>query len=227
MITFVCVSVAVDGRQSYGTPNEATTVTYREGINIYRKFAEVHREVEMREMGLTDSGEPLHLVLYSESGEFDLAKLRDSGKAVFLINNAIHAGEPDGVDASIRLLQDLLSGTILKKERKDLVLAIIPFYNIGGVLNRNSSTRVNQNGPEAYGFRGNARYYDLNRDFIKGDTRNAQSFWGLFQEVDPDFFLDTHVSNGADYQYAITLIATQKDKLSKPMRGVMEQVIKP
>ena len=204
-----------------------TTVTYEEGIAVYRNLAQKYRTISMREMGLTDSGKPLHLVIYSQNGDFDFKRLHASGKPIFLINNAIHAGEPDGVNASIRLLTEIAEGSLLKKEVKDLVLAIIPFYNIGGVLNRNSTTRVNQNGPEAYGFRGNARNYDLNRDFIKGDTRNAQSFWELFQEVDPDFFLDTHVSNGADYQYAITLIASQKDKLSKPMRDVMEQIVKP
>ena len=124
-------------------------------------------------------------------------------------------------------LRDVVTGKIMKREKKDVVLAVIPFYNIGGVLNRNSTTRANQNGPVAYGFRGNARNYDLNRDFIKGDTRNAQSFWALFQEVDPDFFLDTHVSNGADYQYAITLIESQKDKLSAPMSPIMEKEIRP
>jgi hypothetical protein len=32
------------------------------------------------------------------------------------------------------------------------------------MLNRNSTSRTNQNGPEEYGFRGNARNFDLNRD---------------------------------------------------------------
>jgi hypothetical protein len=35
------------------------------------------------------------------------------------------------------------------------------------MLNRGSHSRANQNGPEQYGFRGNARNYDLNRDLLK------------------------------------------------------------
>ena len=44
------------------------------------------------------------------------------------------------------------------------------------MLNRNTSSRANQNGPEAYGFRGNGRNYDLNRDFIKSDTKTLEVF---------------------------------------------------
>lgn len=203
------------------------TVTYEEGIAFYQKLADQFPEVSISEMGLTDAGKPLHMVVYSANEEFDFDKLKSQKKPVFLINNAIHPGEPDGVDASMMLLRDIVTGKVLKRERKEFVLVIIPFYNIGGVLNRNSTTRVNQNGPIAYGFRGNARNYDLNRDFIKGDTRNARAFWEIFQKTDPDFFLDTHVSNGADYQYAITLIASQQQKLTPPLQKTMGEVIKP
>ena len=64
----------------------------------------------------------------------------------------------------------------MKEKPKNTALATIPVYNVGGSLNRNSGTRANQNGPEAYGFRGNAQNYDLNRDFIKSDTENAKAF---------------------------------------------------
>ena len=77
---------------------------------------------------------------------------------------------------------------------------------------------MNQNGPRAYGFRGNARNLDLNRDFIKQDSRNARSWAVLFQKWRPEVFVDTHTSNGADYQYTITLIPTQAEKLG-PVLG--------
>jgi hypothetical protein len=84
-------------------------------------------------------------------------------------------------------------------------------YNIGGALNRNSTSRANQDGPEVYGFRGNARNYDLNRDFIKSDTRNTKSFVEII--INADVFIDNHVSNGSDYQYKLTYIMTQHNKL--------------
>ena len=52
----------------------------------------------------------------------------------------------------------------LQKLCKTSIMTIIPVYNVGGALNRNSHTRANQNGPTTYGFRGNARNFDLNQD---------------------------------------------------------------
>ena len=108
-----------------------------------------------------------------------------------------------------------------------MIVAIIPLYNIGGALNRNSGTRANQNGPREYGFRGNARNYDLNRDFIKCDTENARSFAEIFHKLDPDLFLDTHVSNGADYQHVITTSHSQKDKLGFRLGSYLDETFEP
>ncbi len=203
------------------------TPTYGEGIAYYRQLAQNFPQVQMQEKGLTDSGRPLHLVLYSKSKVFDIKKLKAQGKAILFINNAIHPGEPDGVDASMMLLRDMLVHPARFPELDSIVVAIIPFYNIGGALNRNSTTRTNQAGPEEYGFRGNARNYDLNRDFIKADTRNARSFAAIFHELDPDLFADTHVSNGSDYQYVMTLDYAQKDKLGGPLGDFNDKVFLP
>ncbi len=193
------------------------TPTYEEGIAFYQQLAKDFPQIQMQAKGPTDSGKPLHLVLYSRNRQFDIVKLKAQGKGIVLINNAIHPGEPDGVDASMMLLRDIALYPERFPQLDSVVLAIIPFYNIGGALNRNRTTRVNQEGPEEYGFRGNARNYDLNRDFIKADTRNARSFAAIFHELDPDLFVDTHVSNGADYQYVMTLDYTQENKLGGPL----------
>lgn len=197
----------------FETSGGTQTPTYEEGIAYYQKLAKDFPTIQMQTKGPTDSGEPLHLVLYSRSKVFDIAKLKAQGKAILLVNNAIHPGEPDGVDASMMLLRNIALHPERFPQLDSIVLAIIPFFNIGGALNRNSTTRVNQEGPEEYGFRGNARNFDLNRDFIKADTRNARSFAAIFHELDPDLFVDTHVSNGADYQYVMTLDYTQENKL--------------
>ena len=106
-------------------------------------------------------------------------------------------------------------------------MVAVPFYNIGGGLNRGSYSRANQLGPEAYGFRGNAKNLDLNRDFIKCDSRNGQTFNQVFADWQPDVFVDNHTSNGADYQYVITLIATQKDKLNPILSNYMQSEMLP
>ncbi len=211
----------------YEKSNHLETSTYQEGIGFYTQLAAKYKSVSIIEKGITDSGYPLHIVIISKSGEFDIARIKSNGKAILLINNAIHPGEPDGVEASQMLARNLVENKNLNRLLDNTVVVIIPFYNIGGVLNRNSTTRVNQNGPKEYGFRGNANNYDLNRDFIKADTRNTRSFIQLFQEIDPDVFIDTHVSNGADYQYVSTTIPTQSDKLGGTLAEFMTSELLP
>lgn len=186
------------------------TATYPEVIDYYENLAAVYSTVSLQKIGETDSGEPLHLAIYSKNGKFDLDQLRKD-HSILLINNGIHPGESDGIDATMMLFRDLAQDSI--PVPNNTVIAAIPVYNVGGALNRNSFTRTNQNGPKAYGFRGNARNYDLNRDFIKADTKNTRSFYEIFHLVDPDVFVDTHVSNGADYQYTLTHLFTQHNKL--------------
>jgi len=211
----------------YEQSNFTESATYEEAMAFYRQLDEIYEEVSIITHGQTDIGIPLHVVLITNGAVNTPQALEKSGKAVWLINNAIHPGETDGISASQMFARDLLKD---KKNRKILdrvAIAIIPFYNIGGTLNRNSTTRVNQNGPLAYGFRGNARHYDLNRDFIKTDTRNTQSFQVLFQLYDPDLLLDTHVSNGADYQHVMMLLSTQKDKMGGQLSAFIDEVFLP
>ena len=186
------------------------TATYQQTIEFYNNLAQVYSEISIQEIGETDSGKPLHIVTLNAESQFDFSKIRKN-KRVLLINNGIHPGESDGIDASMMLFRDLVNGRI--EIPKNTVIVTIPIYNIGGSLNRNSTTRTNQNGPKDYGFRGNARNYDLNRDFIKCDTKNARSFAKVFHLVKPDVFIDNHVSNGADYQYTLTHLFTQHNKL--------------
>jgi hypothetical protein len=94
-------------------------------------------------------------------------------------------------------------------------------------VNRGNTSRVSQQGPEAFGFRGNARHLDLNRDFIKADSLNTRSFTQLFTRWDPDVMVDTHTSNGADYQHVMTLIATQPDKLGGATGQHLRQTLLP
>ena len=195
----------------FETSNGTQTATYDQTIRFYNELAQSYPEIAIQAIGETDSGLPLHLVTLNIDKEFDFKSIRTQNKRILLINNGIHPGESDGIDATMLLFRDLVQGKITMPEQT--VLVTIPIYNVGGSLNRNSTTRTNQNGPEEYGFRGNARNYDLNRDFIKCDTKNAKTFAQIFHLIKPDVFIDNHVSNGADYQYTLTHLFTQHNKL--------------
>jgi len=201
------------------------TTTYNEAISFYEGLAKTYpQQAKLLTYGSTDFGKPLHLLVLSKGKVFDPIALRKSDKRIFLINNGIHPGEPEGIDASMMLARDLLKGNKLPE---NVVICIIPVYNIDGSHNRSGTSRANQNGPVAYGFRGNSKNYDLNRDFIKTDSKNSQAFQQIFNTWQPEIFVDTHTSNGADYQYTMTLIPTQKDKLNPILSSYLTKTMVP
>lgn len=207
-------------------PNQ--TLTYLETIDCYQKLAKKFpKQLKFTEFGSTDAGEPLHVAVLDLDGEFEKEKIRAAGKRILLINNGIHPGEPEGIDATVMLLRDLLENPARQTVLKNTAVVFIPIYNVDGCLNRNSHSRANQDGPEAYGFRGNASNYDLNRDFVKCDSRNARSFNQIFSHWQPDVFVDNHTSNGADYQYTMTLIATTPQKLEAPLGSFLKEKMLP
>jgi hypothetical protein len=207
--------LAANADTAFITPFERTngrrTATYAEAIDFYKRLCAVFPTLLLADVGITDIGYPLRAVYYTSDGKFTKEDWKRNDRVVILINNDIHPGEPDGVDASMMLLRDAAMGKINVPD--NIVLVVIPIYNIGGALNRNSNSRANQNGPESYGFRGNSRNLDLNRDFTKCDAAETVGLEELFARVSPDIFIDNHVSDGADYQYTMTLLATQHDKL--------------
>ncbi|HET6244896.1 MAG: hypothetical protein H0V01_03085 [Bacteroidetes bacterium] len=204
------------------------TLTYQETIDYYAKLAKMHPQAKLFEYEKTDAGFPLHLFVISQDKDFNPASLSKKNKRIILINNGIHAGEPCGIDASINLAKDLLTNKNNAAELlNNTVVCIIPVYNVGGSINRGCCSRANQNGPEEYGFRGNARNLDLNRDFIKCDSQNSHAFTTIFQTWKPDIFIDTHSTNGADYQHAMTLIPTQHNKLHPLLGNYLKETMLP
>lgn len=211
----------------YETSGGKETATYEEAMQWWQKLDKASPYLSIAKSGTTDAGEPLHLIVISPTKNFSPEKLQESDRAIMLINNGIHPGESDGIDASMLFARDLLSDTEFESKYENTVFLIIPIYNVGGAINRNCCTRANQNGPVEYGFRGNARNLDLNRDFIKCDSKNAQAFNALFNEWNPDVYLETHVSNGADYQYTMTYLFSQPDKLTPALSDFTTQAMIP
>jgi hypothetical protein len=198
----------------YEQGNLNQTTTWADCIAWYHDLARQYPAVlRFEQVGVSDAGVPIHAGVVSSDGMFDRAAIKAAGRAVFFNNNGIHPGEPEGVDGCMALVRDFC----LEPERLaalgTTVFLFVPLYNVDGAFNRADTSRVNQDGPEQFGFRGNSRHLDLNRDFVKCDTLTARVFNELFTAWDPDVMVDTHTSNGADYSYTMTLIHTQADKL--------------
>ena len=203
------------------------TPTYEEIISFYNELSKEHLDIQIFEMGSSDYGLPIYVCVLNLSSKDSLEVFEGArSSTTMLINNAIHPGEPCGVNASMKLALDF--SEMNKKEKRDLpVIAIIPAYNVGGVMNRGSFSRANQDGPEMHGFRGNASNLDLNRDFVKMDSKNMFTFAKIFHSLNPDIFIDTHTSNGADYQYTLTYITPVMEKLAPSLRSIFEKEMIP
>ncbi|MBC3874834.1 M14 family zinc carboxypeptidase [Undibacterium flavidum] len=212
----------------YESGNQNQTTTWENCIPFYEKLARDFPQIlRFEQIGVSDSGLPMHAGVITADAVFDRASLKAAGRPVFFNNNGIHPGEPEGIDACMALVRDFC----LQPERLaalgKTVFLFIPVYNVDGCLNRQDTSRVNQDGPEMFGFRANGRNLDLNRDFIKCDSLAAQVFNRFFTMWDPDVMVDTHTSNGADYSYTMTLIQTQADKLGDGLGPFLRNTMLP
>jgi hypothetical protein len=208
--------------------NQNQTTTWADCIAWYESLARDYPGVlRFGVIGTSDAGVPIHAGVVSADGVFGREQVKQAGRPVFFNNNGIHPGEPEGVDACMALVRDFCTQPGRLAALGETVFLFVPLYNVDGSLNRSDTSRVNQDGPEQFGFRGNSRHLDLNRDFIKCDTLTAQVFNKFFTSWDPDVMVDTHTSNGADYAYTMTLIHTQADKLGGELGGFLRDTMLP
>lgn len=224
MVWFLLVSEAKSAVSDSLLGNK--TPEYDQIIRYYQQLADSFPNARLIEVGKTDIGKPLHIFVMNADPFVNLEDLSHSNKVFLLINNGIHPGEPDGINASILFAREVLN----EKNSvflQNCVVGIVPVYNVDGCLNRGKFSRANQDGPEEYGFRGNSRNLDLNRDFIKCDSENARSFTKLFHAFHPHLLVDTHVSNGADYQYTMTFITSQISKLDVNLKQLTLDKLEP
>ena len=205
----------------------STTPAWAETIEAFRELADTRSGATMSVMGTDDNGSPMHLFVLHDGTFPHPDSLRAAGKSILWITNGIHPGEPDGVDASLLLARALLDSDQYMGLLANTAVCIVPVYNVSGAQQRNSHSRANQNGPEEYGFRANARNLDLNRDFIKADSRNTRDLLKALHHWDPDIYFETHVSNGADHQYVMELLTTHPDRLDPALRSYLSSTLKP
>ena len=204
------------------------TVTYQQAIDKYQKLDEAFETARLIEPGTTDAGKPFHLFVISQDKDFQPSSIHKKNRRVLLINNGVHPGEPCGIDASLQFANDiLLNKNNMGRYLENTVICIVPVYSVGGALKRTPYIRSNQNAPEERGRRGNRRNLDLNRDYSKQDSQNAQSLASIFQTWQPDVFLDTHTTNGSDHQHTITLIPVQPSSFPQVLEDFLREKMLP
>jgi Zinc carboxypeptidase len=209
--------VDTDWQTWYEKSNFKETPRYGETVAFCKRLADASPMVTYTTFGISPQGRDLPLLIVDKNGNATAEQVRRSNNVVFLIQAGIHSGEIDGKDAGLTLIRDM----VIYGKNKDLLdhvtLLFIPIFNVDGHERFSAYNRFNQNGPEEMGWRVTAQNYNLNRDYLKGDSPEMQAWLRLYNKWLPEFFADCHVTDGADYQYAITYKIDQYGLLEKPV----------
>jgi len=184
--------------------NYFSTSNYNETIEYFNKIADNSEFAELKTIGISPQGRELKCLIVSRNKNFTPQETKENNNAVILINNGIHSGEIEGKDASMLLLREMLIEKTKEKIFDNVTLLIVPVFNVDGHERSSPYNRINQNGPTNMGWRTTAQNFNLNRDFAKAETPEMKALLKLYSEWLPDIFIDTHTTDGADYQYIIT-----------------------
>src|SRR5271166_918323 len=204
------------------TPDYAETMAY-----LNRIAAAAPKQVKIEPFGTTGEGRELDIVIASKDGVFDPAAIHASHRPIVLVQNSIHAGEMDGKDSCMALLRDIAITKSKAALLDHVVFVFIPVYNIDGHEQRSPYNRINQNGPELAGWRGNASNLNLNRDYMKADAPETRAFLKMFHRWMPDFFVDDHVTDGMDYQYDVTFAIDDTPDVTPATASWIHDIVTP
>lgn len=189
---------------TFESSNGLKSATYDEMMDYSKRLAEASPQVNYQTMGYSAGGLEIPILILNKTGLSTPEDIRASGDIVMLVEGGIHPGEAEGLDAIMMLIRDI----VITKEYESLLdhvsFIFLPAFNVDGLKRMGPYNRINQNGPEEMGWRANARNLNLNRDFLKADAPEMHGWLQMFNSWLPDFFIDCHTTDGADYQYILT-----------------------
>jgi hypothetical protein len=182
------------------------TPRYAETMEFCKRLDAASGLVTVTSFGKSPQGRPLPLVIIDKQGFTSPEQIRNSGRIILLVQACIHAGECEGKDAMLMLLRDMVINKKYNNFLDHVSFIFIPIFNVDGHERFSPYNRINQNGPKEMGWRATADNLNLNRDYLKADTPEMQAWLKMFNEWMPDFFIDSHSTDGADYQYVLTYL---------------------
>ena len=180
------------------------TPRYKQTVEYCKKLADASPWIKYISFGVSPQGRELPLLIVDRNGNFTPLKVHRSGNAVLLIEAGIHPGEIDGKDAGLMFIRDIAIHKKYEVLLDHVTILFIPIFNVDGHERFSAYNRINQNGPKEMGWRTTAQNLNLNRDFLKADTPEMKAWLKMFNKWLPDFFVDIHATDGADFQYVMT-----------------------
>ncbi len=184
--------------------NYEITPKFEQTKAYFQKLEKASGMIHCFSFGTSPMGRELSMVIVDKDGLTSPEAIRAKGRVIILIESCIHAGEPDGKDASMIFIRDMVIGKRDIKLLNDVSFVFVPVFNVDGHENFTALNRINQNGPRELGTRNTAQQLNLNRDFLKADAPEMRAWLAMYNHWLPELFIDVHVTNGADFQYVMT-----------------------
>jgi len=171
------------------------------------------RTAEGREVPLVVMGDPLP--------DSPAAAQADARPIVFLQGN-IHAGEVEGKDSLLMLMRDMLLGDKRELLRRNIYL-VVPIFNADSNERISPQNRSYMPNPEeGVGLRHNSQNYDLNRDYIKTDSREVRAAIArIILPWDPLVFVDLHTTDGSYHQETVTYLSPRAPNWDAGVSGFL------
>lgn len=89
------------------------TTPHEECIQYYSKLDATYQTIHLKNFNTSNAGYPLQVVLYCKSKKIDLQQLHQINRIVITVNNGIHSGERNGIDASMLMCKGFCQGQIV------------------------------------------------------------------------------------------------------------------
>lgn len=124
---------AFSNAQSLITPFEQdsnSTCTFDQCISFFKSLDADYKECSIVEDGYTDTDEPFRLVVLGRKDAMNPLSAKKRNKLIVWINNGIHPGEPEGIDASMILARELMKNADLNKLLDKITVVMVPVYNV-------------------------------------------------------------------------------------------------
>jgi hypothetical protein len=121
-----------------------------------------------------------------------------SGKTVVYLQANIHPYEPEGKEALLMLVREILFGRMTHL-LDNLIIIVCPSFNIDG----NDTLNFGEGTPHLVGTGNNSQNLNLNRDAIRVDTVEVAGLYRtIFNRWDPILLFDAHMMGRVQHGYA-------------------------
>jgi hypothetical protein len=226
------LTVAPEARQSSSLADLKTTAeasgfkstsSYEDVVRFMKAVDAASANVHYLTYGKTFEGRDMPLAIVGLGlKDISPAGIRATNRVRVHIQGNIHAGEVEGKESAQILLRELAQG---KHDDwlKTMVFLITPIYNADGNERMSPTNRGTQNGPiNGMGTRAQAQNINLNRDYMKLDTVEAQASAKLWVDYDPHVGYDLHTSNGSQHAYYLTYSPPLNPNTSDTIMNIMK-----